>query len=173
MRAFSPLLLRLHREISLSLHCLHSSWGSALVLAPPLHVGHPLASVPHTDVRALKQRLISVLLFAQDGERERYGSHNFDVGNACCGRGQHEVATASGALCVLPGNLALDHGTLAVACCIGSQEGVGSDLRLHTGSLVAMVAVVAVPASCGALASFRLSSHSQPQSPPWGLIYEA
>ena len=43
---FNPLLLRLLREISLSLLCLHRSWGSALVLVPPLHVGCPQASVP-------------------------------------------------------------------------------------------------------------------------------
>ena len=30
-----------------------------------------------------------------------------------------------------------------------------------------------LPANCGALAPFRLSSHSQPQSSPWGLSYEA
>ena len=47
-------------------------------------------------------------------------------------------------LCVLLGKLALDHRTLAVACCTNSQEGVGSDLHLHTGPFVAAVAVVAV-----------------------------
>ena len=36
---FNPLLLRLLGGISLSLLCLHSSWGSALDLAPPLCVG--------------------------------------------------------------------------------------------------------------------------------------
>ena len=30
-----------------------------------------------------------------------------------------------------------------------------------------------LPASCGALAPFRLSSHSQPQSSPWGLTSKA
>ena len=30
------------------------------------------------------------------------------------------------------------------ACCTGSQRGVGNDLFLHTGFLVAVVAVVAV-----------------------------
>ena len=49
MWRFNALLLSLHGEISLSLLCLHSSWGSALDLAPPLHVGHPLASVLHPD----------------------------------------------------------------------------------------------------------------------------
>ena len=52
------LLLRLQGEISLSLLCLHSSWGSVLVLAPPLCVGHPQASFTHPDRRGLKQQLI-------------------------------------------------------------------------------------------------------------------
>ena len=64
---FNPLLLRLHREISLSLLCLHSSWGSALVLAPPLCVGCPQASVPCPDRRGLKQWLIRGLLLTQAG----------------------------------------------------------------------------------------------------------
>ena len=46
--SFNPLLLRLLGEISLSLLCLHSSWGSALDLAPPLHVGPLRASILHS-----------------------------------------------------------------------------------------------------------------------------
>ena len=46
-------------------------------------------------------------------------------------------------LCVLPGNLSLDHGTLAVAHCTGFQGGVDSDLCLHTGFLVAAAAALA------------------------------
>ena len=42
---------------------------------------------------------------------------------ACGGRGQHDIATASGMLCVLLGKLSLDHGTLGVAGCTGSREG--------------------------------------------------
>ena len=79
LRGFSPLLLRLHGESSLSLLCSHSSWGSALVLAPPLHVGHPQASVPLLDRRGLKQQVIKALLLTQAGEREWYGSHNWNV----------------------------------------------------------------------------------------------
>ena len=55
---FNSLLLRLLGEISLSLLCSHSSWGSALGLDPPLHVGPLRASVLIPDVRGLKQRLI-------------------------------------------------------------------------------------------------------------------
>ena len=67
---FNLLLLRLHREISVSLLFSHSSWVSALILAPPLCVGHPQLSVPCLDRRGLKQQLIWVLLFTQDGQRE-------------------------------------------------------------------------------------------------------
>ena len=70
LRGFNPLLLRLHGEISLSLLCSQGSWGSALVLAPPLLVGCPQASVPHPDRRGLKQRLIRALLLTQAGGRE-------------------------------------------------------------------------------------------------------
>ena len=91
---FNLLLLRLLGGISLSLLCLHSSWGSALVLAPPLHVGGPQDSVPCPDRRGLKQRLIRALLLAQAREREEYGSYNWNVRRACSGRGQCDVATA-------------------------------------------------------------------------------
>ena len=73
MWGLNPLLLRLHGEISLSLLCLHSSWGSALDLAPPLLVGRPLASVLRPDWSGLKERLIRGLLLTQAGGRERYG----------------------------------------------------------------------------------------------------
>ena len=52
------MLLRLLGEISLSLLCLHSSWASALDLAPPLCVGHPLAAVLCPDRAGLKWQLI-------------------------------------------------------------------------------------------------------------------
>ena len=58
LQRFNLLLLRLHGVISLSLLCLHSSWGSALDLAPPLHVGRPLVPVLHPDKSGLKERLI-------------------------------------------------------------------------------------------------------------------
>ena len=65
MWGFNLLLLRLHGKISFSLLCLHSSWGSALVLAPPLRVGRPQASAPHPDRRGLKQQMIRALLLIQ------------------------------------------------------------------------------------------------------------
>ena len=109
--AFNLLLLKLHREISVSLLCSHSSWCSALASAPPLCVGHPQATVPCPDKRKLKQRLIRGLLLTQARERERYSTHNWNAGWACGGRGRHDIATAWGMLCVLPGNLSLDLGT--------------------------------------------------------------
>ena len=42
---------------------------------------------------------------------------------ASSGRGRHDIAPAWGAQCFLPGKLSLDHGTLAVAACTGSQKG--------------------------------------------------
>ena len=120
---FNPLLLRLHGEISFSILCLHSSWGSTLVLAPPLYVSCCQASIPYPDRRGLKQRLIRAPLLTQAGEREGYGSHNWNAGRACSGKGWRDIATAWGAPCVLLGKLSLDHGTLAVVCCTGSWRG--------------------------------------------------
>ena len=50
---FNPLLLRLHREIFISLLCLHSSWVSALDLALPLLVGRLRVSVPFWEIWGL------------------------------------------------------------------------------------------------------------------------
>ena len=65
--------MRLHGEISLSVLCSHSSFGSALDVAPPLHVGRPLASVLHPDRRELKELLNRGPPFTQAGGREAYG----------------------------------------------------------------------------------------------------
>ena len=66
------LLLRLLGEISLSLLCSHSSWGSALDLAPPLYVGRLRASVLRSDRTGLKEQLIWGLWLTQAGGREGY-----------------------------------------------------------------------------------------------------
>ena len=73
MWGVNPLLLRLHGEISLSLLCSHSSWGSALHLAPPLHLGPLRVSVPHSDRTGLKEQLLQRLWLTQAGGREGYG----------------------------------------------------------------------------------------------------
>ena len=105
-------------EISLSLLCSHSSWGSALDLAPPLHVGHLGASVLRSDRTGLKEQLLPGLWLTQAG-----GGRGTDAGRACGVRGRRDVAPARGAPCVLPGKLSPDHGSLAVAGCTGSREG--------------------------------------------------
>ena len=71
--SFNPLLLRLLGEISLSLLCLHSSWGSALDLDPPLCVGRLRASVLHSHRTGLKEQLLWGLWLTQAGGREGYG----------------------------------------------------------------------------------------------------
>ena len=71
--SFNPLLLRLLGEISLSLLCSYSSQGSALDLAPPLHVGRLRASVPRPDRTGLKEQLLRGLWLTQAVGREGYG----------------------------------------------------------------------------------------------------
>ena len=69
---FNPLLLRLLGEISLSLLCSYSSWGSALDLAPPMRVGRLRASVL-SHRTGLKEQLLRGLWLTQAGGREGYG----------------------------------------------------------------------------------------------------
>ena len=69
---FNLLLLWLPGEISHSLLCSHSPWGSALVLAPSLCVGLLRASVTCLDRMGLKKRLIRALWLTQARGREGY-----------------------------------------------------------------------------------------------------
>ena len=94
-------------------------FSSTLDLALSLRVGRLRASVFRSDRMGLKEQLIRGLWLTQAREREGYRM-----------RGEPAVAEASVTLqqpeatpCVLLGKLSLDHGTLAVAGCIGSQEG--------------------------------------------------
>ena len=89
MWRFNLLLLRLLREIPLSLLCLHNSGGSALDLDTPLRVGRLRASVLLSDRTGLKEQLIRGLWLPPAGEGK-----GTDAGRACGGRGQHDVATA-------------------------------------------------------------------------------
>ena len=81
-------------------------------------LGFGPTSVLRPDRTGLKEHLIRGLWLTQDGRREGYGM-----------QGEPAAAEASitsqqpEALCVLPGKLSLDHGTLAVAGCTGSWEG--------------------------------------------------
>ena len=143
LRAFNLRLLRLLGEISLSLLCLHSSWGSALDLDLPLHVGHTQTSVPRPDRTGLKQQLIRALLLTQAWGREGYGMW----GEPAAAEASMTLQQPEARAVCSPGEVVLDHGTLAVAGCTGSQGGVDSDLCLHTGFLVT-VAVAAVVYAC-------------------------
>ena len=73
MWKYNPLLLRLLGEISLSLLCSHSSWGSALDLAPPLFLGRLSVSVLCSDRTGLNEQLIRGLWLPQAAGREGYG----------------------------------------------------------------------------------------------------
>ena len=67
------MLLRLLGGISLSLLCWNSSRGSAVDLAPPLHVGRLRVSVPRPDRTGLKEQLLWGLWLTQAAGREGYG----------------------------------------------------------------------------------------------------
>ena len=145
--SFNPLLLRLLGEMSLSLLCSHSSWGSALYLDPPLCVGPLRASFPHPDRTGLKEQLLRVLWLTQAAGREGYRG-----GGASLRWPRHrDVAAARGTPCVLPGMLSLVTGPWQWrAAQATGRGGVESDLCSHTGFLVAAAAALASHAClCG------------------------
>ena len=139
MWRFNPLLLRLLGEISLSLLCSHSSWGSALDLAPPQYVGHHLASVLRPDRMGLKAWLIRGLWLTQAMGREGY-------------RMRSELAAAEA--CVMLQQPEARHVFSRGSCpwITGPWQwraaqaprrgGVDSDLCLHTGFFVAAAAAL-------------------------------
>ena len=127
-------------EISLSLLCSHSSWGSGLDLAPPLHVGHLRASVLRSDRMGLKKQLLRGLWLTQARGKKGYGM-----------QGKPAAAEA---------NMTLQQPEVRRVFCRGScpwimgtwqcraaqaprSGGVESDLCLHTGFLVAAAAALA------------------------------
>ena len=136
----NPLLLRLLGEIFLSLLCSHSSWGSALDLALPLHVGHLRVSVPRPDKTGLKERLIRGLWLTQAGGREGYGM-----------RGEPVAAEASVMLQQPEACRVFSWGSCLWitgpwqwwAAQAPGRGGVDSDLFLHTGFLAAAAAALA------------------------------
>ena len=144
LRRFNPLLLRLVGEISLSILCWHSSWGSALDLAPPLHVGRPLASVLCPDRMGLKERLTRGLWLTQAGGREGYRMWG-EPGAAGASVTLHQpeayhVFSRGG----FPWIMGPWKWQAAQAPRMG---GVESDLCLHTGFLLAAAAALASHAS--------------------------
>ena len=72
----------------------------------------------HPDRTGLKEQLLRGLWLTQARGREGYGGGGASLRQ----QRRHDIAPARGALCVLPGKLSLDHGTLAVAGCTGSRE---------------------------------------------------
>ena len=140
MWRFNLLLLRLLGEISLSLLCLHTSWGSAFNLDPPLRVGRLRASVLHSDRMGLKEQVIWRLWLTLASGREGYGM-----------RGKPAASEAGVTLYQLEVHHAFSRG-----CCpwiMGAWQwqaaqapgwdGVESDMCLHTGFLVAAAAALA------------------------------
>ena len=141
MWGFNPLLLRLLGEISLSLLCSHSSWGSALDLAPPLCVGRLRASLLHSDRTGLKEQLIQELWLTEACGREGYGV-----------RGEPVAAETSITLHQPEVRRVFSRGSCPQitgpwhwwAAQAPGRGGVDSDLRLNTtGFLVAAAAALA------------------------------
>ena len=134
------MLLRLHKEISLSLLCSHSSWGSALEFAPPLCVGHLRASVPCPERTWLEQLLIRGLWLTQAGGKEGYGIW-----------GEPAVTQAGVMLQQPDARRVFSRGSCPWimgpwqwrAVQPPGSGGVDSDLCLHTGFLVAAAAALA------------------------------
>ena len=126
-------------EISLSIIFSHSSWGSPLDLAPPLHVGRLRASVPHPDRTGLKEQLIRELLLTQAGGREGYGM-----------RGKPAVVEAGIMLQQPEACRLFSRGSCPWitgpwqwwAAQAPRRGGVDSDLCLHTGFLSAITAAL-------------------------------
>ena len=130
-------------EISLSLLCSHSSWGSALDLAPPLRVGHLRASVLRSDRTGLKEQLLRGLWLTQAGGREGYGMRG-KSGAAESGVTLHQPEArrvfSRGSCPWIPGAWQWR------AAQAPGRGGVESDLCSHTGFLVAAAAALASPA---------------------------
>ena len=140
MWRFNPLLLRLLGEISLSLLCSHSSWGSALDLDPPLRVGCLRVSVLRSHRTGLKEQLIRGLWLTQAGGREGYRM-----------RGEPVAAEAGVMLHQPEGRRAFSRQSCPWitgpwqwrAAQAPGRGGVDSDLCSHTGFLVVAAAALA------------------------------
>ena len=143
---FNPLLLRLLGEIFLSLLCSHSSWGSALDLAPPLHVGSPLASVLCPDRMRLRSHWLGGSVSLRLGRREWYGMQGESAAAEAGMRLQqpescHVFSWGSCPWIMGPWQWQ--------AAQVAGRGGVGSDLCLHTGFLVAAAGALVFHACLG------------------------
>ena len=141
MWKFNLLLLRLLGEISLSLFCSHSfgrSWFS-FGFGPASVCRLPEGICSCSDRTGLKEQLIRGFWLIQAGWMEGYGMRGEPVAAE-----DRMTLQQPEAPCVLPGKLSLNHRTLAVVGCTAPRRGgVGSDLCLHTGFLVAVAAALA------------------------------
>ena len=141
---FNPVLLKLLRDISLSLLWSHSSWGSALDLAPPLHAGPLRASVLRSDRTGLKVKLLCGLWLSQAKGREGYGMRG-EPGVAEVGVMLHQPEVrhvfSRGSCPWITGPWQWQDAQAP------RRGGVDSDLCLYTDFLVAAVAALASHAS--------------------------
>ena len=141
--SFNPLLRRLLGEISPSLPCSHSSWGSAFDLDLPLRVGRLRASVLRSHRMGLKEQLLRGLWLTQARGREGYGV-----------RGEPVAAEAFVTLHQPDVRRAFSRGSCPWitgpwqwrAAQTPRRGGVDSDLCSHTGFLVAAAAALALHA---------------------------
>ena len=138
MWRFNPLLLRLLGEISLSLLCSHISWGSALDLAPPLHVGCLRASVLGSGRTGLKEQLIRGLWLTQAGGRRGTECSEPVAAEASMTLHQPEARSVFSW-----GSCSWITGPWQWQAEAPGRGGVDSDLSLHTGFLVAAIAALA------------------------------
>ena len=122
-----------------------------MVLAPPLHVGHPQASVPHADRRGLKPQLLRVLLLSQAREREgtvviigMWGKPAEAEAGVTLQQPEARHAFSRGSCPRITGPWQWQ------AAQSPGRGGVDSDLGLHTGFLLAAAAALAFHAClCG------------------------
>ena len=139
MWRFNPLLLRLLGETSLSL--LHSSWGSALDLAPPLRVGRLRVSVLRSDRTGLKEQMIRGLWLTQavgeGGVRRRQGKPAAAEAGMMLQQPEARRAFSPGSFPRITGPWQWQ------AAPAPGRGGVESDLCSHTGFLVAAAAALA------------------------------
>ena len=153
MWRFNPLLLRLLGEISLSLLCSHISWGSALDLAPPLHVGCLRASVLGSGRTGLKEQLIRGLWLTQAGGRRGTECSEPVAAEASMTLHQPEARSVFSWCMTLHqpearsvfswGSCSWITGPWQWQAEAPGRGGVDSDLSLHTGFLVAAIAALA------------------------------
>ena len=140
MWRFNPLHLRLLGEISLSLLCSQSSWGSAFHLAPPLHLGRLRASILCSDRTGLKKWLIRGLWLTQASGKEGYRMQ----GNPVAAETSMTLQQPEACRVFSWGSCPWITGPWQWRAAQAPRKGgVGSDLCLHTGFLLAAAAALA------------------------------